>query len=163
VNIYPIIQEVNKILFEHEIKRLRNHELELVRENANLGGSSDGFRYNGKVFTQQETKLISRGKFTVPNVEMLPAVKLYLEDSNLIDYDKLRVNQAMTLVLKDTKSTQDVRDALPECLVQLLPSYRQYQRTRPEAFTLSENPRSYNQYMNLREKIEFYVASKMLY
>ena len=45
----------------------------------------------------------------------------------------------------------------------LVPAIARLERSRPEAYTLAENPRSYNQYMKLREKIDFYVASRLLY
>lgn len=163
MKLHELLKVIITKTFEHEEKRLRQREIQLVNENHQLGGSSDGFRHMGKIFTNLEQRLISKGRFTSVQPSMAHAVDLYLEDYNLIGYDKIRVNQAIMLVLKDTRATQDIRDALPECLVDVLPWGKDCPRTRPEAYTLVDNPRSYNQYLQLREKIEFYLASKMLY
>lgn len=160
---YEIMKGIIESLFEHEERRLKARELQLVRENHHLGGSSDGFRHRGKLFTNLDPRLVSRARFTGPSPSLVQAVDLYFEDRNLINYDKIRINQALALVLQNVHSAQDIRDALPECLVDLLPLGKDCSRTRSEAFTLADKPRSYNQYMQLREKIEFYLASKMLY
>jgi hypothetical protein len=56
-----------------------------------------------------------------------------------------------------------MRDALPNALKEFIPGAQRLERTRPEAFTLQDNPRAYSQYMKLREKIEFYIATRLLY
>jgi len=77
--------------------------------------------------------------------------------------DKERIRQALTLVLRDCRSFQDMRDALPNALKDFIPGSNRLERTRPEAYTLEDNPRAHAQYMKLREKIEFYIAARLLY
>lgn len=158
-----LINEIVKVIFEHEFRRLKQTEVRLIKENQELGGSGDGFRYQGAVYTNLQTNLISRGQFKPPMASMIPALAEFAEDSKTIVFDEYRTKQAMVLVLSGTKYRQDVRDALPECLVTFLPFLKDCSRTRPEAYTLADKPRLYNQYFELRDKIEFYLASKMLY
>lgn len=158
-----ICDSLTKAIFEHEYNRLKDAEIKFVKENHSLGGSSDGFRYQGAIFTNLEPKLISKGNFSSLNPKMIPAVELHMKDFHTINFDRMRVHQALALLLRDAKSQQDIRDTLPECAVDVLRMGKDCPRTRPEAYTLVDNPRSFKQYVELREKIEFYLASKMLY
>ena len=162
-----ICDSLTKAIFEHEYKRLKKAEIKFVKENHSLGGSSDGFRYQGMIFTNLEGKLICKGNFSSLNEQLITAVEMHIKHFHTINFDRIRVHQALALVLRDAKSQQDIRDTLPECAVDVLRMGlrmgKDCPRTRPEAYTLVDNPRSFKQYVELREKIEFYLASKMLY
>lgn len=150
------------ILFEREEAHLAKREQAMVTRNAQLGGSTDGFRHMGLIYTQL-TQGRSRGTYKILEASLVPEMDAVLADRKTISDDKDRIRQALTLVLRDCRSFQDIRDALPNGTKEFIPECRQLERTRPEAFTLADNQRSYTQYMKLREKIEFYVATRLLY
>jgi hypothetical protein len=105
----------------------------------------------------------SRGNYSRLDPSLCDEMDAIVKERETVIRDKDRVKQALSMVLRDCYSRQDMRDALPNGLAAIIPACQGLERQRPEAFTLADNERSYKQYMNLREKIEFYVASRLLY
>lgn len=150
-------------LFEREEAFLTKRYNALIVQNVALGGSTDGFRHMGVIYSQLTGPGRQRGSYGTLHRSLIPEVGTFLDDRKAIDNDKDRVKMALSLVLRDCQTFQDIRDALPNGVVDLIPECRGLVRTREQAFTLADNPRSYTQYMAIREKIEFYVASRLLY
>jgi hypothetical protein len=161
--LYYSIHTIVNFLFEREEAHLRQREEKLVAKHMAAGGSRDGFKHMGKVYTQLTGAAISRGKYDRLSSDLAPEASSIMTVRRVIEADRSRIQQALYLVLKDTRTPQDVRDALPNCLQDLVPTAKGLARTREEAYTLRDNPRAYSQYMMLRDKIEFYVASRLLY
>jgi hypothetical protein len=135
----------------------------MITSNAMQGGSPDGFRHMGLVHTHLTGAARSRGNYGKLQSELVPQMDALAVERKIMTDDRDRISQALFLVLRGCQSAQDVRDALPNSLKDLMPQLKGLERTRPEAFTLADNPRSYTQYMKLREKIDFYVAARLLY
>jgi hypothetical protein len=81
----------------------------------------------------------------------------FLLDKEQLDWDSKAFWQIMFSLISPCTSLQDVRDALPDFVAELVPELSVLPRTQPEAFTLSE-PRVVRQYQKLREKMEFYAT-----
>jgi hypothetical protein len=62
---------------------------------------------------------------------------------------------------EDCMSHQDFRDALPECLVTLVPDYAGLPRTREPGYTIMNKPAALKRYAKMLPKIEAYTISKM--
>ena len=152
-----------KALSDREVASFEKRKRAFVNRNMALGGSSDGFRYMGLVYTDLEPQMRKMGKYDRLHPSLAPELEAILAEEKTFKFDMERIKQAFALVLRDCRSFQDMRDALPNCMKDLIPEIARLERTRPEAFTLAENERSYKQYMKLREKIEFYVASRLLF
>lgn len=152
-----------KLLFEREEEQLNRRALKMIPRNIALGGSTDGFRHMGVIYSELSGSMRKQGKYPPVDRSLTGELDAILAERKTIEYEKDRIRQAFTLVLRDCRTFQDMRDALPNCVKDLIPECRHLDRTREEAFTLADNPRSYTQYMQLREKIEFYVASRLLY
>jgi hypothetical protein len=152
-----------KVLFEKEEAQLIKREHTLITKNAELSGPSDGFRHMGVIYSLLTGTARRMGSYGRLDRSLLPEMDTLLADRLIIETDRDRVRQALAMVLKDCRSSQDMRDALPNAVKDLIPECRNLERIREEAFTLADNPRSYTRYMKLREKIEFYVASRLLY
>lgn len=161
--LFKTVTSLLNVLFEREEANLVKREQAIVAKNTQLGGSSDGFRHHGLIYTGLAGGMRSRGNYTRLNPELVPEMSALLTDRKIIEADKERIRQALSLVLRDCENLQDVRDALPNGVREFIPGCERLERTRPEAFTLAVNKRSYTQYMALREKIEFYVATRLLY
>lgn len=161
--LYDTITEIMGILFDREETQIRNRELSLLPRHASLGGSKDGFRHMGVVYTQLATSVRKQGTYDRVHASLVPELDTILAERKVIQSDREWIKQALFLVLQDARSAQDLRDALPNCLTALLPQCARLARTRGEAFTLSDNPRAFSQYMRLKDKIEFYVAARFLY
>lgn len=150
-------------LFEREEAQLTRREHAMVAKNTQLGGSTDGFRHMGAIYTQLTGTARRRGSYGRLDPSLAPEIDVLISERKVLAEDKDRIRQALTLILRDCQSLQDMRDALPNGVKNFFPELAHMERTRPEAFTLADNPRSYTQYMKLREKIEFYVATQLLY
>jgi hypothetical protein len=161
--VYDNVNILLKALFEREEIFLRKREVSMIDKYVTGGGKPDGFRHLGIIYSLLQAGDKARGTYGCLPVEMIPEMDQILAEQAILAADKERIRQALTLVLRDCKTFQDMRDVLPNALREYIPGAQKLDRTRPEAFTLRENPRAYSQYMKLREKIEFYVATRLLY
>ena len=162
--INEIIRALTDALFSAEIKRLRKRELDLVTENRSLSSEHyDGFFYQGQFYTDLDRSLAAKGIKTSLHPSLVPSMERHIKDKKEVEFDRLRVKQALALLLKDVRTAQDLRDALPNQLVEMIDQIKGMERSRPEGFTLMTDPRKIKQYQKLREKIEFYTAARLLY
>lgn len=162
--INDIIEALIDALFSAEYKRLRKQELQVVTENRSL--SSDqfaGFFFGGKLYTDLDRTIAHKSIKTNLHPSLVPSMERCQSDRKEVDFDRLRIKQALALSLKDVRNNQDLRDALPNQLAEMIDQIKGMDRMRPEAFTLMDEPRKYQQYRKLREKIEFYAAARLLY
>jgi hypothetical protein len=162
-----LVNALTEEIFASEYRRLQKRSIMLVKENTQLGGKPDGFFYRSKLFSDLDPRLRFKGDKGNPHKSLIPALENYLADQASVDFDKIRVHQALVVILKPCKSNQDVIDAVPNTLHEVLgkisPEYSKLSRSRQEAWSVLDNPQNYHQYMKLREKIEFYNTAKLLY
>lgn len=161
-DLFLAITETVKKLFDREEVRLDKRTQDLVAKHRECQGSPDGFRHLGLIYSSL-TSGRSRGTYDRLHQSLVPELEQILEERRIVDEDRVRIRQAIAMATRDCHSPQDMRDALPNALTDVFPGISKLERTRPEAYTLAENPKSYTQYMKLREKIEFYVAARLLY
>lgn len=162
--INEIIKALTSALFMAEIKRLKKRELELVAENRSLSSEHyDGFFYQGKFYTDLDRSIAAKGIKASLHPSLVSSMEAHAKDKAEVEFDRLRVKQALSLLLKDVRTAQDLRDALPNQLAEMIDQIKGMERSRPEGFTLMTDSRKIKQYQKLREKIEFYTAARLLY
>ena len=162
--INEIIKALTSALFMAETKRLKKRELELVAENRSLSSEHyDGFFYQGQFYTDLDRSLAAKGTKASLHPSLVPSMEKHIKDKKEVEFDRLRVKQALALLLKDVRTAQDLRDALPNQLAEMIDQIKDMERSRPEGFTLMTDSRKIKQYQKLREKIEFYTAARLLY
>ena len=161
--VYDNVNILLKALFEREEVFLQKRERTMIDKYTQSGGKPDGFRHMGIIYSLLQSGDKARGTYGCLPVSLIPEMDQILAEKAILATDKERIRQALTLVLRDAKTYQDMRDALPNAMREYLPIAKVLERTRPEAYTLKDNPRAYSQYMKLREKIEFYIATRLLY
>jgi hypothetical protein len=161
--LYENITAIMRFLFDREEQHLAQRELSVLDKHRATGGSKDGFRYMGVIYSDLRGAYRRHGTFDRLHESLAPEMGAIKTAQKILENDKGRIKQALFLVLKDAGSYQDMRDALPNCLKDLVPHCKGLERTREEAYTLRDNPRAFSQYMVLRDKIEFYVAARLLY
>ena len=161
--LFAAVTDILKFLFDREAAHLAQRENEVIVQHAARGGSKDGFRHLGMVYTRLAGPSRNRGTFDRLHPSLVPEMGAILTSKKMLENDKARIKQALVLVLRDTQTSQDIRDALPNCLQDLIPGCKGLERSREEAYTLRDNPKAFSQYMMLRDKIEFYVAARLLY
>ena len=162
--INEIIKALTSALFMAETKRLKKRELELVAENRSLSSEHyDGFLYQGQFYTDLDRSLAAKGIKASLHPSLVSSMEKHIKDKKEVEFDRLRVKQALALLLKDVRTAQDLRDALPNQLAEMIDQIKGMERSRPEGFTLMTDSRKIKQYQKLREKIEFYTAARLLY
>ena len=162
--INEIIRALTDALFSAETKRLRKREFDLVTENRSLSSQHyDGFFFQGQFYTDLDRSLAAKGIKTSLHPSLVPSMERHIKDKKEVEFDRLRVKQALALLLKDVRTAQDLRDALPNQLAEMIDQIKEMKRSRPEGFTLMTDSRKIKQYQKLREKIEFYTAARLLY
>jgi hypothetical protein len=161
--LYLTIQAIMGLLFDREEVQLDRRTRDLITKNQFLGGSPDGFKHLGKVYSTLTGYSKRLGNYTPLHNSLVEKLDLINSERETIERDKGHIKQALALSLRECQSFQDIRDALPNCISELLPECKSLERTRPEAYALADNERSYTQYMKLRENMEFYAASRLLY
>ena len=162
--------QINKLIsamlteiFKSEDRRLKLAEIEMVRKNSTLHDTPiDGFFHGGLFFTQMATGVGKSARGAL-HPSLVPDMDRHIADRKTVEFDKLRVKQALALILVECQSLQDIRDTLPDMLTEMLDQVQSLPRTRPEAFLLENKKNLLRQYTKLREKIEFYMAMKLLY
>lgn len=161
--LHNLITHLLKALFEKEGKFLAKRQLDMVSRNTALGGTPDGFKHLGAIYSHLEGHARSRGKFELIHKSLSAEMDSLLSEVKSLAFEKDRSSQALALVLRDCRDWQEVRDALPNSLRIYVPECVHMERTKEEAFTLLDNPRAYEQYMRLRDKLNFYAAAQLLY
>lgn len=161
---FDLITRLKQVIFEAEERRLGKERDQFAFENARLEPTAaDGFLYGSIYFSTLEPSLRSKGKRGPVSHSLVPALDAHMKDRKQIEFDKVRVSQALAIVLKDCRTAQDIRDTLPNCLTEVFEQTKTLPRLNEEAFTLRDNPRAMKQYQKLKELIEFYMVSRMLY
>lgn len=161
--LFTTIKTIIKLIFEAEETQLKKREDSLLARHIATGGSKDGFRHAGVIVSHLTGSARSRGQFGPLHASLVPEMYAIKTDRQMMAAEQERVRQALFLVLRGVYTSQDIRDALPNCVQDIIPGCAGLQRTRPEAYTLADNPRSLSQYMMIRDKIEFYAAARLLY
>lgn len=158
---FQIIQECLNIIFSHEQERILEAKSSLVKEMKATGKvTGNATMYGGAAFNEKGITTQQRFPFPVAFSEQAEAI---VADEKRLTQDRLVVNQILTLACMGCKTSEDFRDALPEILVDNLPNLRQLPRNRPEAFLLAGQEQKLEQYKKLRDILDFYMVSKLIY
>lgn len=151
-------------LFISEFKRIKKQELLIVTENRKLSDNKfDGFFYQGTFYTDLDKSIAHKGIKSGLSSSLVPKMEALVQDRKVVEFDQARVKQALLLILKPCRTAQDIRDALPNQLAEMVDQFKGMRRERPEGFTVMDDPRKLQQYEMLREKIEFYSVTKLFY
>lgn len=161
---HEIIKQIMAKLFSAEERRLETVRDQLVKANAEYypNRPHDGFTYQGKPYDLSNLARGPRTRVSL-HLKMVDQMDAYLADHDQVWGDRYYISQILSPILGPCDSLQDVRDALPNCLMDTIEALRSYQRTRPEAYTIQADTRSFRQYQKILPRIEFYATSRLLY
>lgn len=164
-NTHTWIDDIIKCLFEPDNRRIQGWIDSLCKKHGELTGSDMyGFIYGGVYYRPSNlTGAIPPGKQVVhPN--LASDVEDLLLSKKSIDSEKQKIRQTLYMLLEPTDgSLQQIRDALPDCVVDCLPTIKHMSRTRDPAFTLAGNPRAIRQYEKTLHKMEEYSIARMIF
>lgn len=163
-NSHEVIKKITTSLFTAEERRLGKVRESLIVANKEFyrDRPHDGFTYSGKPY---DPVGLTRGARTrVPlHVDMTGRMEAYLSDLEQVWTDRHYISQILFTILQPCDSLQDIRDALPNCLVDTLDSVKRLPRVREEAYTIQNNTMTLRQYRKVLPRIHFYSATGLLY
>lgn len=161
---HEIIKRITTSLFEPEQRRLTAAKDLLVKRNAEFYRDKphDGFTYQGKPYDYEHLGRGTRTRVSL-HFELIDQMDEFLKDQEQVWGDRYYISQILHNILAPCQDLQDIRDALPNCLVDTLEELRSYNRTRPEAYTIQADKRAVRQYQKVLPRIEFYATARLLY
>lgn len=169
-NKFDLVSNLVDTLFKPEHRRLYKLLAELNIENKRIHQRTyDGFIFRGKFYmplTEEGGSLTypSRGDPKTPmHFSLCKRMEFWLKDRETIWKDEKETRQALFILLEPCKTQQEIRDALPECLVLIDEHLSKYPRTRESAYTLEENDRGRRQYEKILPKIEIYSVTRLIF
>lgn len=167
-NLHVVIDTICANLFGSEDRRIQNWVDKLCKENRvryNNRTDFEGFLHEGIFY---RPSWFPKG---LPDTEALHP-ELYEEMHKLvvskaeIDEDRAFIKQILFKLLYPCEQYQDFRDALPECLIAIIPqnvSWARLPRIREPAYTIAGDTRALRQFDKMLPKIELYLATKLLF
>lgn len=137
------VQNLVKALLDHIFiapeEDIQKRLSDLVERNANAGGSGPGFLHDGELVSPHKPASL-RGLTILPIHESLEdAAEVFVKDREKLKQDRQRIELGFSVVSSKCRTSQDIRDALPDTLVALVPELNQIPRTRPEGFLFQNN------------------------
>lgn len=163
---HNFIHEMMGVIFHPEYRRLGNWINRLCQQNRELYNDPEllGFIYEGLAYKPTDIKISDKVMTRrALHVDLHEDMHAYIADLDVLIRDKSFVSQTLFKLLDPCENMDDIRDALPECLVNTLPSLQGKSRGRPEAYTIEGDPRAKRQYEKILPKIEMYAAGRLLY
>lgn len=164
---YALVKALTDTLFKAEERRLDRAILALNQENKRLQGAQiDGFLHAGQFFLPKGVSLTLAGPGqakTALHKDLIGEMLHHLKDRSTVQEEREFISQTLYKLLNPCRTQQDIRDALPECLVNCIPELARLPRQREAAFTIKDDPRALRQYEKILPKMEIYSAARLLY
>ena len=161
---FQYISRLSGALFLAEDRRYAQQIDRLFKDNRQIvPRHGDGFSYGGDIFKPIEVTHRGKLRFTPLDESLVPEMQEILRDRTQVTEERQFVDQILYKLLYDCQDNQDCRNALPECLHNILPELNQLSRTQPEAYTIRDDERIWAQYQKILPQIQFYSATRLLY
>jgi hypothetical protein len=164
---YNIIHSIADKLFEAEERRINAMIVKLNQQNKRLSEAKvDGFLYNGQLYMPKQGSLLVLGvnQSKVPlHISLHSEMDKLAKDDKIVRDDRSFIIQTLFILLSPCVSKQDIRDTLPECIVDCAGDLQRLSRTREPAWSIQHNPRAIKQYHKLLPKLEIYAAARLIY
>ena len=105
------------------------------------------------------------GKFPKTGLHMTlwPEIDKFLADRKIIRDDEQLISQTLFALVRDCTDQQELRDALPECLVNIIPEFTSMKRYCDAEVKIMHNERAHRQYLKVLPLIEAYAVARLIY
>lgn len=165
---HKLIDSIINKLFENDKEVLDNQIVELTQNNnIKKNNTYMGFRHMGKTFISKgHAPFRNRGKQSIlPSLafELATAGTKIVQQTNDLERDEKEIRQILFKLLDHCICKQNVRDSLPEPVVQLFPDLASMPRISTVAHYMDKDKLTRNEFDRLLPKIEAYAISKLFY
>jgi hypothetical protein len=162
-----ILAKIDETLFVAEERRLKAALDALVLANNEAHKQVlSGFFYNGDFYLHSKM-LPSLQSVRVPkptlHISLNDQMQAHLKDRVAVKLDRDQIKQILYKLVYRCLSLQEVRDALPECLVSLVPDLAKLRRKKRQEMFFFGDQRTERQFLMLLPKMELYAVSRFLY
>lgn len=161
-----VIHDLCDLLFEAETRRLDTTVKQLDQSNREIKGNSlHGFIHGGEIYRPSNAPVRATRTSDYPTLAftLCNDAEAFVNDSKTLKADRKLIEQILFKLLYQCNDIQEVRDSLPECLVQLVPGLAKMPRKCTEGFIIRHDPRAHRQYLAVLPKIEFYAMTRLIY
>ena len=156
-----LINDLVGRLFEAEFTHFKHQVNTLIDDNNKLlGVLLDGFQDNGVNYGRDGNIVFDCRPL---HRDLRARLNQLLSFRKTVELDRQLIHQILVKLVQPCQTQQDIRDALPECVVSLSPWLHMHARTREPAWTIQENPRDIRQYQKALARMETYSAMRFLY
>lgn len=135
----------------------------IVRENQNLGGTMNGFRFDGFLYCITNVSDMRFQNVKQLHQSLIQEFQTYLVRTQQLKKNINYIRNALSTVLSKCKHLQDCRDVLPDLLVNQIDELKTLPRIREEGFVLKNNPLLFKQFTEAMDLVAHYHANKLLY
>lgn len=150
--------------FVNEDLRLGNKMSELIRQNAELGNPPEGFLFGGTFWSHYPKKQHMSLTRRIIHPDLTKEATTFLAEHKGMEKDKVSLKQRLTQLLRDCRSNQDIRDALPEvALPYMPPELQSLPRVKDQGWPFKSRPILMEDFKRTADIFLFYTANRMLY
>lgn len=164
--LFKLSQRILKCLFEPERRRMDGIVQKLTDANSrHYGRETFGFMFDGNFY-------VPKGNGTAATADkvklslathLIPEAIQFRNEQKALDLDEHRIGQMLFKLTQPCTTMQELRDALPECLLQFIPELKPYERRFNEQWSIMTDARAMEQYRKILPTIEAYTVSHLLY
>lgn len=161
--VYPLTDA----LLRDERQRLYHQQEDLVHRNFLRGGSANGYMHGGvgykSYLSSYNNKLLGLKAIDPEHTDLLEEAEDLHQLNLKLEVDQAQLRQSLTVVLGRCKTTQDVRDVLPDNISNLLTALNTLPRQNEPGCLIKDNPILYNQYLKAVAVAYYYTANKLIF
>ena len=163
-NAHEVIKRIAGSLFAAEERRLEKIKDQAIASNKECYPDKphDGFAYKGNSYFPAGLMRGARTRVSL-HLSLNGMMDEYLTDIEKVWTDRHLISQMLVPLLMPCSSAQDIRDALPNCIVDTLEDLKTLPRLRDAAYTIEQDTRTMKQYLKVLPRIEFYACARLLY
>ena len=152
-------------LLKDERIRLNDIQIELIKENYQLGNPKLGYTHAGKTWSLYTPSVLRQLGVSLKPIH--PQLKQDAEELHQlylkIDDDWAKIHQSLTVVLGCCETRQEVRDVLPDNLSSLVEGVNKLPRTNEPGYLIQDNKILYQQYQKAIDVAYYYTANKLIF
>ena len=160
------VEGTSKRLFEAEHRRLDKIVEALDRQNREIKGYQvEGFLFQGKLYIPGSARFTNARGVSRQSLSFTLQDKgnEMLTDYNAIAHDQKIIEQFLYKTLYNCMDWQDIRDTVPECLVEFWPELHKMPRIHERAWLAPKDERYRREAEKLLPKIQFYSVTYLMY
>lgn len=157
------ISNIVLILFYKDTIRLEAQLNALIEENHALGEPRHGFLFEGKFWTNLPKNQRKLAEKRLLHSSLHGSAQQYFKELHQVEAEKHRLTQGLHLLLRDCHTMQDVRDALPDLALIIVPEFARFKRQREEAWPLQSKPMHFQTHKMISDIFGFYATNQILY